>query len=349
MSRHPLGAEPTGLALRTHINARNKTLFDVARFSLTDLGGTANDVTAVLVPDFDGDGLVAGMTFGVTWAETNTGGMTLKINDAAAAPLLDRAGAAIPAGGVTAGLRSTVEYVGGAFRVLTGVITDMSATSFLWVFEADGTWTAPDGFPDDRMVWVEGWGAGGGGGSGVGGGGGGGGAYGQRILRLGDLGASVTVTVPAGGAVNTAGASSSFGSHLVVPGGGRSNSLGGGGGAGTSQGGGNSSANNGGGGGFQGGGDGGTEQFEGLQQRGQDAGGLWGGGGGGTGSNTTSLRHGGRAVFGGGGGGGYNGGGNGGSSLYGGAGGDSNTAGAPRGGGGGRNAAGGRGEIRVWL
>lgn len=96
-------------------------LFDASRLPLTSVAGTADDVTATCAWDLSA--LVDGMCFGITWGGTNTGGMTLAINGLAAADVLTAAGGAMPAGVVEAGVRSTLEYIGGDFRVMSPIPT----------------------------------------------------------------------------------------------------------------------------------------------------------------------------------------------------------------------------------
>lgn len=99
-------------------------LFDASRLPLTSVAGTADDVTATCAWDLSA--LVDGMCFGITWGGTNTGGMTLAINGLAAVPVLTAAGGAMPVGVVEAGVRSTLEYIGGEFRVLSPIPTSGS-------------------------------------------------------------------------------------------------------------------------------------------------------------------------------------------------------------------------------
>jgi hypothetical protein len=343
MSRAPIGAEPSGLELREHINARNKTLFDAAHFRLTSVGGTADAVTATLAPALDGGGLVDGMTFGITWGAANTAGVTLAINGGSAVAVLDRSGAALPSSAISSGLRSLIEYIGGNFRVLTATGVDSAAAMRnSQTFTASGTWTPPVGADASTPVYVEAWGAGGGGSTGRCGGGGG---YAAQWFRIGDLGSSVTVTIGAGGTAGGAtggnGANSTFGAFLTAYGGGGSaaGSLGPGGfGGGSSTAGTPTEA------GRVGGGWGGAGNSDpAIGNSGLDASNNHGGGGGARG--TSGTRNGGWAVYGGGGGGQTSGG----KSKYGGDGGSGTSAGSAPGGGGGATAAGARGEVRVWI
>jgi len=222
-------------------------------------------------------------------------------------------------------------------------------------FTATGTWTKPSGIVANALVVIEMWGGGGGGGKAANttdssASGGGGGAYHSRVIPASALGATVSVTVGAGGTAQTAnnanggaGGTSAFGTHIYAYGGN----------FGTA---GSTSSSGGAGGGIDDirtwGGDGGSDPSSG-QSTAPTRGTWWGGGGGG------STHPGARGDFGGGGGGGFS---NqaGGVSLFGGNGGagasgsNGTNGSVPAGGGGGaRNAttsgAGGRGEVRVWT
>lgn len=324
-----------------------KALYDASALPLTSVGGTGDNVTATVDPSLPPGGLRDGMKFGITWAAANSGPMTLTITGAGAAPVLSADGAVASPGLAVLGGRALLEYVGGAFRVLSGGAGSGGSARYYWQFTASGTWTKPAGLPDDTMVLVEAWGGGGGGGAAsLGGGGGGGGGYAVRRFRASDLPSSVPITIGAGGAVNTAGSNTTFGALLTAYRGGAgqnaNNGTGGGGGGEISAGGNGGSSL--GVGGVVGGGSGGASQAS-----GQDATSIYGGGGGqGGGAAGGGNPRGGRAVYGGGGGGSTTS-GVGGVSVYGGSGGNNGLPGNAPGGGGGRNSAGARGEVRIWI
>jgi hypothetical protein len=241
-----------------------------------------------------------------------------------------------------------------ALGAATKQYVDSLTSSNRQVFTAGGTWTKPSGYSADTLVLVECWGAGGGGSTSGGnlGGGGGGGAYNQRLMRLGDLGATETVTIGGGGAAGGTGGvggTSSFGAVLEAFGGGGgaggSGLGGGGGGGGLFAAGGNGTATPTGGGGGAGGG-GGFNGGAGGDSTGAAGPGVASAVGGGGGSSNAA---GARSMWGGG-GGGSGASGAGGVSTHGGAGGTAGTdnAQAP-GGGGGRGQPGARGEVRVTV
>jgi len=121
--------------------------------------------------------------------------------------------------------------VGSSGQVITsnGSVASWGSASPVSVttFTASGTWTKPS---VGTLVYVEVWGGGGGGARDGNAGGGGGGAFHWDIIRMSDLGATVTVTIGTGGPGRTStngngtnGGLSSFGSILAGGGGGGRN------------------------------------------------------------------------------------------------------------------------------
>jgi hypothetical protein len=353
-------------------------LWDRSTCFLSSVGGTAADITATLAPALTGS-LVNGMRFLLIAAATCTGATTLALNGGAAVPVVDRSGAALTPGVFNSADLLDVVYDASISKYRLLGISAASGPNYQ-AFTASGTWTKPAGKDANTVVMIEVWGAGGGGGSGTRGGGGGGGGYRRKFMRLSDLTATVSVTIGAGGAVNTAGGNTTFGPYLTAFGGGASNSStpgGGGGGAGQTAAGGAASGGTGGAGGGMLGGTGSSSST--TPTAGSDG---FGGGGGGGGNTASSTGFGvgavgGNAIDGGGGGGGGSGngasnniGGNGGNSLNGGGGGggggvtsggaggtstnagnggSSGSSGTAPAGGGGRNATGARRSPRVCV
>ncbi|MFN8992119.1 MAG: hypothetical protein ACK5X3_00380 [Pseudomonadota bacterium] len=203
-----------------------------------------------------------------------------------------------------------------------------------------GTWTKPAGATVNDLVLVTMWAAGGGGGATNGGGGGGG--FALLLIPAISLGATVSISIGAGGAVGAAGGNTSFGPFTVFGGGAGAAGGGGGGGGALSA-------------GIGGGSSGGGPAGGATGTPGGDS--SFGGGGGGT---NVAGSIGGNSAFGGGGGGrtaaggnsffaGGGGGNTGGTSVLAGSGGGTGVAGAQPGGGGGINAAGAAGLMRVWT
>lgn len=147
----------------------------------------------------------------------------------------DGAQAAAAAAGSAAGLPSLVGNARKALIVAPGedaVAWGVSTQSGYQEFTSSDTWTKP---AEATWVYVEAIGGGQSGGAGCGAiqgssqSGGAGGKFGSTIMRAIEVGASVTVTVGAGGVsrsvtgtsgqAGAAGGASSFGAHLVAPGG----------------------------------------------------------------------------------------------------------------------------------
>ena len=280
--------------LQSRLNTANST------------GGTANAITAVYDPPFTA--LVDKMqaTFRALGANTNTV-PTFAPDGLVAKTIVKENLAAVDVGDITgAGYEANLIYNSTADR---WVLQNPSTIINVQTFTSSGTWTKTRG----TVVQIELWGAGGGGGGGNAatyyGGGGGGGDYSKKTVLASTLGATVTVTIGAGGtggAANTdgtAGGNSTFGTVLT--------------GYGAGRGGGASGAANGGGGGG-----GGTHGLGGNATGVTD--GTAGPLGGGPGAATTAAASA-TNIYGGGGGGGSSGGG--GRSFGGGGGGGAGGAG----------------------
>jgi len=344
----------TGDAYMDAVQAKVARLSQGINIQLSGIGGTANNITATLDPA-PSTGLANGMLFVLPVSVANTGAVTLAINGGAAANVVDLLGSALTSGRFPAGSRQLLTYSDGAFiaigdsRIVTNIL-DYQA------FTTSSTWIKPVGTPGNAWVFVEGWGGGGGGrtNSGTNGGGGGGGGYLSRMFRASQIPSSAAVIVGAGGAVNSNGTNSSFGSLAVFPAGntgadGSGSGGSGGGGGGVSQ----ASTTD-----FRGGG-GGTASTV-VTTSGVGGPSYQGGGGGGgyhavTSSGGGASANGGSSYCGGGGGGGLatsssgTATADGGTSVMAGAGGARGQAGFTPAGGGGRGAAGARGEVRVWV
>lgn len=360
--------KPTGVAFLDEYGEHIETLYETGSRPLTAVGGTANAVTATMAIDLTAAGLVDGLCVSITWAATNTAGVTLAINGGAAIPVLDPAGGALPANTLSAGLTSILRYTSGSWRIISAFgLVAASVSPAVQIFTASGTWAKPVGYDPDTIVMVELWGGGGGGGRGVSGNlntglGGGGGGYARGMFRIGDLPSSVTVTVGAGGAAaaaaggaGTDGGNSLFGSLMTAYGGGA-----GGGAAGGASGG---------GGGLLGAGSLGSAGRLGGGAAGNgaafnnDPSHPFGGGGGKNAGAVGNTNSGGPSLYGGGGGAAGASTSLGGTSVFGGRGGNApsgttpDNGVAPGGGGGGGAAnnnaalagAGARGEARIWI
>ena len=388
----PTAPDRTGATFRDQVNDRILRLAEGIMIELSDVGGAANAITARVDPALAA-GLKAGMSFLIQTPLANTGAVTLRLYDSTGVTdltgeidVVDLTTAALTSGRFQANSLQEIAYseVLSKFVLLTDTRTTGRTLDYQ-AFTSSGTWTKPAGAPANAWVLRRLWGAGGGGGaSATRGGGGGGGAFVDVLSRASDVASSISVIVPAGGAVGSAGGNASFGSDIAYGGGagginGSSSGSGGGGGGGgrgaVGGNGANGSLTNGGrggdggllgGAGGGGGGGSGTPGSGGVGSCDGDSGetmpsgsnggdgghAINGGGGGGGASQLSGLNggDGGRSYRGGGGGaapGSNNG--SGGSSLYGGNGGGMGVAGAVRGGGGGANAAGGRGEVQVWV
>ncbi|MGX1196401.1 hypothetical protein [Parvibaculum sp. MBR-TMA-1.3b-4.2] len=344
-------------------------LWDRSVITLSNVAGTANDVTADIVPALT-DGLKDGMNFIITAAADNDDAMTLKIGGEAEVDWLDSGGNGLVGGEVKSGSMYMLTYIAASSAVrMLGQQQVANFQADYQAFTSSGTWTKPAGLSENALVQVEIWGGGGGGAGGGSGGGGGGGGYNRAVFRASAIADSVSVTIGAGGATGTAGGTTSFGAYLNAYGGGggeNSTSGGGGGGGGQMSAGTNGTSGEGGVGGgpllalggaagvsindggrgegaFSGGGGGGGAA---SATAGAGGGGVHGGGGGGGSANTGTDAAGGQSLYGGGGGGGSAAAG--GTSQHGGNGGTASAGIAPAGGGA-ASYVGARGECHVHV
>ena len=177
---------------------------------LTNVGGTANAITADVDPELPETGLAAGMIFSITWAATNTSsGVTLTIGEASAVDLIDADGTALEVGQIAAGRIDILIFDGTDMRLITGGAVVDTGTASVEVFETSGTWT--NDVAPNTMIMVELWGAGA---DSVSNNGGAGGEYNRAFFKAGDLPASVAVGIGAPGGNDT-----TFGSYLTARGG----------------------------------------------------------------------------------------------------------------------------------
>ena len=310
-------------------------LIDTAMLRLANVAGT-DTITATAEPfAVPSSGLVSGMKFTLVPAANNTGAVTLNIDSRGAEAVVSSDSSALTADSLVSGTRYFLEFDGTNFVIVGQASGGSGATSSRTTYDTTAVWE--NNYSADTLILVELWGAGGGGSSGnIGNYGGGGAGYATKLFKAGNLPASLTITIPSGGALETDGGNATFGSLLTAYGGGRaeddtgSNTPSGGCGGGELGAGTLSTP------GAIGGGGG----------NGADASSIFGGGGGG--SNSFGSGGGGDAVYGGGGGGGRST-SAGGTSVHGGDGGSTGSAGQRPGGGGGANAVGGAGRCIVTV
>lgn len=323
----------------THLD---QVMNNIARRATVTSDGAEGDTVTVEVRDyavapaldtfFLSDGWHDNMGIVVVWpAENTTSTVTLAVNGGTARGVVTPDGVAIAAGQLPAGLVVEFRRFNDTYVCMSPLPSSASGGQprYFYKYTSSATWTKPEGISDDTAWNVAVWGGGGGGAQG---GGGGGGSFNSFTFRHGDLPATVTVSIGAGGD-GSDGGNTTFGSLATGYGGERAqggSSTYAGGGAGQL---GKGSWTN---GGPMGGGN--------AYYNSTATGGAWAkspGGGGGGGHDHYA---GGDAIYGGGGGGEDTAG----TSMFAGDGGTRDVAGSPPAGGGGRYAVGARGECWVW-
>lgn len=320
-------AQPTGNAFLDQYKDFVAALVDTTILRLSNATG-ANAITASAEPfSLPASGPKPGMYFWLFSATANTGAVTLDVDGTGAKDVINADGSVLSAGAIVVNTIYLLVFAGTKYRVLTGTSAATGATASRTIYDVTTIWE--NSLPANTIVQVELWGSGGGGSTNsTTGGGGGGGEYTVALYRAGDLPASVTITVPSGGAPNKDGLNATFGSLVTALKGEKGTS-----GGGTAITGGN-------GGGFIGGGQGGGGD---PAVSPTDAGTIHAGAGGGA-----VAMNGANAVYGGAGGAGVIG-SSGGLSRFGGDGGAAGVAGQRPGGGGGAAAAGGAGRAIITI
>ena len=204
------GSTPTvsisGADYQSRVNEEVSALWGRACIYLTGVSGV-NDITATFTPAIS---LIAGTSFYLKAASGNTGAVTLRLNSGSVIAVRDVNGDALTAGAIVSGGVYHLVYDGSVF-VATGIVNLNSRFLSYETITLTATWTKPVSAPDDALVRVQIWAGGAGGGATTSSGGGGGGAYNEASFRAGDLPASLTVTIGAGGAIGAVGGNSSFG------------------------------------------------------------------------------------------------------------------------------------------
>jgi hypothetical protein len=177
---------------------------------LTNVAGTANNVTADVNPVLPDSGLAAGMVFSITWAATNTEqSVTLAIGDESAVDVIDADGTTLEIGQIEDGRTDILGCDGTALRLLSGgAEIDMGSASVV-EYTSSTTWV--NNVAPNRMILVE---LVGGGDDGTTTSGGDGGEYVAGFFKAGDLTSTVALGVGAGGGNDT-----TFGSYLTARGG----------------------------------------------------------------------------------------------------------------------------------
>ncbi|QEW26744.1 hypothetical protein RIdsm_02546 [Roseovarius indicus] len=177
---------------------------------LTNVGGTANAVTADVDPEIPAAGFSAGMVFSITWGATNTSsGVTIAIGSESAVDIVDADGTTLEVGQIEDGRTDVLIYDGTDFRLLTGGAEIDNGSASITTYTTSDTWV--NSAAENTIVMVELWG---GGADGTTTNGGDGGEYNRAFFKAGDLTSTVAIGVGAGG-----GNDSTFGSYLTARGG----------------------------------------------------------------------------------------------------------------------------------
>lgn len=219
----PTSASPppvTGSDFMDAVAREISALWDYSRLPMTNVGGTANAITADIVPALT-HGLVDGMGFLITPIHNTTGAVTIN-----GVSVVDTTGAALVSGAMAAGTKYQLVYDGPTSKlVLLGAVSIVPTGLYQQLFTASGTYTPTAGM---RFCIVTMLGAGGSGAKTTtvnAATGGAAGALSKFKFTAAQIGISKTVTIGAGGAAVSGagngndGGSTSLGALGSAPGG----------------------------------------------------------------------------------------------------------------------------------
>lgn len=192
---------------------------DVQNGTLVSLSAVAGADTITATAPFTVAAYAGGQAFRFLAVAPNTGSVTINISGLGAKSVTKSGNLTLGVGDIVAGQIVEIVYDGTQFQMLNARPAASTVVT-LSAFTASGTYTPIAGMSYCVVHMV------GGGAGGVqvasgnyGGGGGGSGEYATAVFSAADIGASKAVTIGAGGAVNSAGGTTSLGALLTAVGG----------------------------------------------------------------------------------------------------------------------------------
>ena len=220
----PVANLPMGTYRHTGVgNATAKACYssvtDIQNGSLVTLGAVSGADTITASAPFTLSSYAAGQGFRFVADGTNTGAVTINIDGLGAKSITKNGSDPLGVGDIPLGKVVEIVYDGTQFQYTN--VSSSNPAVVMQTFTTSGTYTPTSGM-QYCIVHMVGGGAGGtqnSSGS-YGGGGGGAGEYATGVFSAAAIGASKTVTIGAGGAVTTAGGTTSLGTLLTAVGGG---------------------------------------------------------------------------------------------------------------------------------
>lgn len=187
-----------------------EAVLDAATWHLTNVGGTANAITADVDPELPAGGLETGMKFSIIWANTSTAqGVTLDLGTGPV-NVIQRDGSTLFIGQLAADALDFLFYDGTNLRLFTPGEGKQKATPQVIEFNSSDVWV--NDVPADTIISVK-LVAGGRGGAGAGGNGG---EAIEATFRAGNLPENVPIGIGAGGQSGQAGGDTTFGTYLTA-------------------------------------------------------------------------------------------------------------------------------------